>query len=75
MIHRVNVCEHPDWLKAFERFSNTVWFLNPTDKSDWRIEGNIDEALRIWHCKNVANSPYLEFRSEKDAMLFLLRWS
>jgi hypothetical protein len=36
---------------------------------------NIDHYLKPWHAKNIKNEPYIEFESEEDATLFLLRWS
>lgn len=66
-MYRVDVVSNDSWLNAFENFSNKCWFGSSIQ--------NIDDALEPWHCKNIANTPYIEFRSENDAMLFLLRWS
>ena len=75
MTYRVNVCEHPTWIKAFEKFADAVWFFMPETTNEFRIRGDINEALSDWHCKSITNTPFIEFRSEKDAIIFLLRWT
>lgn len=67
MTYRVNVVFDQAWAKAFEHFINDTW---NQDKIN-----DIDECLKSWKCKNILNSMYIEFRSRKDALLFLMRWS
>jgi hypothetical protein len=35
----------------------------------------LTKPLAEWNCKNIAESEYIEFSSEADATLFLLRFS
>lgn len=41
------------------------------------IENNDDlnACLEQWNAKNVPLTPYIEFKSEEDATLFIIRWS
>lgn len=46
------------------------------DSSHW--EGDREEALSKWHCRSYwsgRDGGILRFETEKDAALFLLRWS
>jgi hypothetical protein len=35
----------------------------------------LTKPLANWNCKNIAGSDYIEFSSEADATMFLLRFS
>lgn len=36
---------------------------------------SVSQALKDWNARNVFNSEYIEFETEKDLTMFLLRWS
>lgn len=68
MAYRVNVVTQKVWADAYQNLVNECWI------SDSPVV-NMGDALAECYCTNITDSPYIEFRSEKDAMLFLLRCS
>jgi len=54
----------PWWIN----FLNSYGLLNRGHK-------NIDKPLAKWNGKNILESDYIEFKSEADAIMFLLRFA
>jgi hypothetical protein len=59
-----------DWrsLYFWDRFMDESGYL------DHNNTHNIDYYLAPYRAKNCRGEPYIEFESEGDALLFLLRW-
>lgn len=71
MTYRISVCN-----LATE--NHYPWFANFLAKSGYIDEWpscSLDKYLKPWNCRDVRNSAYLDFDSEKDAVLFILKWS
>lgn len=55
-------------ISFWDKFMNECGFLDDDDNG-------IDYYLEPYRAKNVVNEPYIEFETEADATLFLLKWS
>ena len=53
------------------------WWINFLESCRLVDRGDklLDDSLAEWNCKNIDTSDYIEFRSEADAILFLLKFS
>lgn len=62
--------EYPerDNIDFWERFMNESGFLSESNH-------DINHYLAPWRAKNVHGEPFIEFETEEDATLFLLRWA
>lgn len=54
------------------------FFINFMKGSGYWSEHNgnsIDHYLKPYNAKNCFNEPFIEFETEQDAVVFLLKWS
>jgi hypothetical protein len=69
MTYKISVYESPKLLMPWWiNFLKSYELFNRADKP-------IDKPLAKWNGKNILESDYIEFKSEADAILFLLRFS
>ena len=67
MSHTVDVYSDPKWVEIWQNFTNLCWMYSEYS--------TINECLDAWNACDVPGTPYIEFRSDNDALLFLLKWS
>lgn len=62
--------ERPNGIQIgfWDKFMNGCGFLEDREKT-------IDFYLAPYRAKNVFGEPYIEFETEADATLFVLKWS
>lgn len=67
MTYRANVLDDPKWYSAWQQFLNKQWMFERAKR--------LDEVLDKWHAVDVPGTDFISFRSEYDAMIFLITWS
>lgn len=68
MSYRLKVEPKDYCLDYWESFMEKSGFLDCDDYP-------IDHYLEPYRAKNVPNTPYIEFETEADATMFILKWS
>lgn len=67
MSYTADVFNDPKWVKIWQNFINLYWVHSEYS--------TINECLDAWNACDIHDTPYIEFRSDNDALLFLLKWS
>lgn len=67
MSYIADVFNDPKWVKIWQNFINLYWVHSGYS--------TINECLDAWNACDVPDTPYIEFRSDNDALLFLLKWT
>jgi hypothetical protein len=69
---QVELMPKNDWQEIdvdfWDRFMDESGFLDNCNNYD------IDYYLKPYRAKNCKGEPYIEFESEADALMFVLRW-
>ena len=70
--HRVCIVD----LNDNDHYRNLPWFVNFVHKSGYydTNEHDIDFYLKPYRARNIKNEPYIEFETEQDYLMFVLRW-
>lgn len=72
MSYRLRVCPgETDTGFCFDFFERFMDQCGYRDQDKFMI----DHYLGPYRAKNLVSTPYIEFESEDDALLFLLRWA
>ena len=75
MTYKISVFKDKDKGSWEDRYM--PWWINFLQSNRLVDIGDklLTKPLANWNCRNIAGSDYIEFTSESDATLFLLRFS
>ena len=67
MTYQANVLNDPKWYAVWQNFLNGRWVFDSSK--------SLNQVLEEWNATDMPGTDYVNFRSEYDAVIFLITWS